>query len=174
MTREIQPLLQKLATFDSNEVSDLVGITPIHLNTFVERNTYGVRPSVRRGKGRGGRRLFSADDVFGIALVWWLFESGLRPELIRLVLNEVCKPASGVATAAGKKLVEQEIQIVRIQSEPRRMSPGLKMPRQFVHLIVEENPNMTRGISIKLDIPVGHFYSMLLDKMRNLAKRGGE
>src|SRR2546423_1231726 len=54
----------------------LVGITPIYLQNFVQRGSYGLRASVQQGKRREKRRLFSREDVFGIALVWLLFESG--------------------------------------------------------------------------------------------------
>jgi len=153
-------------TFDSNEVCELVGIGPLLLNKFVERKTYGIQPSVRRGKGRGGRRLFSPDDVFGIALVWWLFESGLRSNVIQTVLDEICRGERGVADQAAKKLIQKKIQVVRIQTHPRRERPTLKMPRQLIFLIGEEKSNVTRPVCIVLEIPVGLLYSILLDKMK--------
>src|SRR5215469_5367253 len=97
--------MPQLSTYDSSEVSKLVGIGPILLNRFVERGMYGIRPSVRSGKGRGGRRLFSPDDVFGIALVWWLFESGLRSNVIQIVLDKICDAKTGGADQAAKKLI---------------------------------------------------------------------
>ena len=64
---------------DASDICErLVGITPIHLQNFVSRGAYGLRASVQSGKVRAQRRLFSREDVFGIALVWLLFESGLR------------------------------------------------------------------------------------------------
>lgn len=155
-------------TFDSNEVCELVGIGPLLLNKFVERKTYGIQPSVRRGKGRGGRRLFSPDDVLGIALVWWLFESGLRSNVIQTVLDEICRGERGAADQAAKRLIQKKIQVVRIQTQPRRENPRLKLPRHLIFLIAEENPNIARPISMALEIPIGHLYSILLDKMKKL------
>ncbi len=155
-------------TFDSNEVCELVGIGPLLLNKFVERKTYGIQPSVRRGKGRGGRRLFSPDDVFGIALVWWLFESGLRSNVIQTALDEICRGERGVADQAAKKLIQKKIQVVRIQTHPRRENPNLKMPRQLIFLIAEEKSNVVRPVCIVQEIPVGLLYSILLDKMKKL------
>ena len=155
-------------TYDSNEVCELVGIGPLLLNKFVERRTYGIQPSVRSGKGRGGRRLFSADDVFGIALVWWLFESGLRSNVIQTVLDQICRGGRGIADQAAKKLIQKKIQVVRIQTHPRRESPNLKMPRQLIFLIAEEKSNVTRAVCIVLEIPVGLLYSILVDKMKKL------
>src|SRR5690349_11189515 len=155
-------------TYDSNEVCELVGIGPLLLNKFVERKTYGIQPSVRSGKGRGGRRLFSPDDVFGIALVWWLFESGLRSGVIQEILNQVCAPAKRIANEAAKKLIGRKTQVVRVRAQPRRMHRGLKLPRYSVQLIAEEKPNVVRSASIELEIPVGYLYSILLGKMKNL------
>jgi DNA-binding transcriptional MerR regulator len=146
----------------------LVGIGPLLLNKFVERKTYGIQPSVRSGKGRGGRRLFSPDDALGIALVWWLFESGLRSGVIQVVLDQICRPTKGVASAAAKKLVEQHIETVRVRTVPRRMHRGLKLPRYLVQLITQEKRNVVSGVSIELAIDVGHLYSILLAKMKRL------
>jgi DNA-binding transcriptional MerR regulator len=155
-------------TFDSNEVCELVGIGPLLLNKFVERKTYGIQPSVRRGKGRGGRRLFSPDDVFGIALIWWFFESGLRSNVIQVVVDEICQAKNSRADQAAKRLIEKKIQVVRVQTQPRRENPNVKMPRHMVFLTTEEKPNVLRATAIALDVPVGHLYSILLDKMKRL------
>lgn len=160
------------AIFDSNEVCDLVGIGPLLLNKFVERRTYGIQPSVRLGKGRGGRRLFSPDDVLGIALVWWLFETGLRSGVIENILDQICASANGIAGEAGKKLVGRKTQVVRVRTIPREMDRGrrrLKKPEQLVNLITVEDPRATRYVAIELEIPVGQFYSILLDKMKKFA-----
>ncbi len=155
-------------TFDSNEVCELVRIGPLLLNKFVERKTYGIQPSVRSGKGRGGRRLFSPDDVFGIALVWWLFESGLRSNVIQSVLDGICQAKSGRADQAAKRLIEKKVQIVRVQTQPRRTDRGLKLPRHLVFLIAQEKPNVVRSTAIALEVSVGYLYSILLDKMKRL------
>lgn len=155
-------------TFDSSEVCELVGIGQLLLNKFVERGTYGIRPSVRSGKGRGGRRLFSRDDVLGIALVWWLFESGLRSNVIQVVLDEICHAKNGGAIQAAKRLIEKKIQTVRIETQPRRMYPRLKLPRYMVYLVAQEKPHVVRSAAIALEVHVGHLYSMLLEKMKRL------
>jgi len=156
-------------TYDSNEVCELVGIGPLLLNKFVERKTYGIQPSVRSGKGRGGRRLFSPDDVFGITLVWWLFESGLRSNVIQSVLDGICQAKSARADQAAKRLRGRGVQTVRIQTQPRGMlRGGLKIARHLVFLITQEKPNVLRPVAIALEIPVGYLYSMLLDKMKKL------
>src|SRR5260370_5432897 len=160
-------------TFDSNEVCELVGIGPLLLNKFVERKTYGIQPSVRRGKGRGGRRLFSPDDVFGIALVWWLFESGLRSNVIQTALDEICRGERGVADQAAKKLIQKKIQVVRIQTHPRRENPNLKMPRQLIFLIAEKKSNVVKPACIVPEIPGGLLYSIVLDKMKKLTSLPG-
>lgn len=156
-------------TYDSSEVCELVGIGPLLLNKFVERKTYGIQPSVRSGKGRGGRRLFSPDDVLGIALVWWLFEAGLRSGVIQYVLDQICKPTKGAASEAAKKLVKRNIQTLVIGYRPGVNEPRLKIPpSRLVELIAEESPNVSRNVSMELRIHVGFLYSPLIDKMKRL------
>jgi len=162
------------ATFDSGEVSGLVGIGPLLLNKFVERGSYGIRPSVRSGKGRGGRRLFSIDDLYGVALVWWLFESGLRSGVIENILKQICASAKGIASEAAKRLIARKTDFLRVRTEPRRMHPGLKVPRQSVRLVPPEKPS-GKPLGIELEIPVGPFYGSLLEKMFTVSElRRGE
>jgi hypothetical protein len=76
-----------IRAFTSTDVVDLVGVTPIYLNALVTRRLYKIKPSI---SGRGQKvRVFDEDDLFGIALVWILFESGLRTQEIRGILSEL-------------------------------------------------------------------------------------
>jgi DNA-binding transcriptional MerR regulator len=159
-------------TFDSSEVCQLIGVGPILLNKFVERKTYGITPSVRAGKGRGGRRLFSAGDVLGVGLVWWLFEAGLRAGVIQETLDQICETKNTSANQAAKKLAEQKTEVLRIVRHPRGVhGPGLKLAREFVYLVARESANTTRGINIEIEIPVRHFYDDLLRKMEASSNR---
>jgi len=56
---------------------------------------------------------------------------------------------------------------VRILTRPRRMDPRFKVPRYDVQLITEEKLEKA-AMALKVQIPVGHFYSMLRDKMKKL------
>jgi hypothetical protein len=174
-------------TYDSSEVSKLVGIGPLLLNKLVERKMYGIGPSVRSGKGRGGRRLFSPDDVFGIALVWWLFESGLRSNVIQVVLDDICGTKGAAAIQAGKTLMGRRILTLRIVTKPRGMQQGglqrgvMRVAPYRVHLITEERHRYKvlerqRGAEVSfgsgpiaLEISVGILYSMLRDEMQTLS-----
>lgn len=150
--------------FETMEVSSLLGIPPILLNKFVERGTYGIVPSVRSGKGRGSRRRFSQDDLFGIALVWWLFESGLRTKAIQYVLNQICGGhLHSSASEAARILAEQKTELLIIKREPRK-KVGAKYPKQRVLLteagqITDQIKALNTGILLVL--PVGSLRSRL-------------
>src|SRR5262245_22295598 len=77
--------------FESRDVVHLVGIPAPYLNRFIERRSFGIGPSLRPGRGRGSRRLFATNDVFGIAFVWWLFRAGLRSRVIGKVLKNLSR-----------------------------------------------------------------------------------
>lgn len=113
---------------ESSEVAEMVGITPIYLNKFIERKHYGIKPSARWRKGRGGVRWFNADDVFGIALVWSLFESGLRRLVIERVLYDLAKTTE--ANAAAKVLRESRAEYLVIRREIRSAASKAKRPQQ--------------------------------------------
>jgi hypothetical protein len=118
---------------DASDVAErLVGITPIYLQNFVSRGLYGLRASVIRGKVRAQRRLFSRDDVFGIALVWLLFESGLRGEPLARVLKDITKTDKANANLAAKKLLESGSDYLLIVRQPRDTKTPQDKPEQVV------------------------------------------
>src|SRR5882757_6215089 len=86
--------------FSSSDVTKLLGITPVYLNALVHRKLYGIAASISDRHGEIKVRIFSEEDVFGIALVWTLFESGLRPQSIREILLELVETDEPDAKAA--------------------------------------------------------------------------
>lgn len=111
----------RVKTFQSADVTDLlVGITPAYLNTFLQRRLYGITASAQAGKVREQRRLFSEADVYGIALVWMLFESGLRTQPIRRILNSLAGTKKADARAAAEALRKSADEYIVIVREPRK------------------------------------------------------
>jgi hypothetical protein len=147
----------------------LVGITPVYLQNFVSRGSYGLRASVVRGKVRAQRRLFSRDDVFGITLVWLLFESGLRGDPIARVLNDVAGTKQANANLAAKKLVQAKGEYLVILRKPRAptKNPSDK-PAQETRIISPKEASEPRkrnwNPAVEILIPVGH-------KFRDIERR---
>ena len=107
--------------FETSDVTDLlVGITSAYLNTFLQRQLYGITASVREGKVRETRRLFSQADVYGIALVWMLFESGLRTQAIRRILNDLAGTKKAAARTTAELLRKAEAEYIVVVREPRK------------------------------------------------------
>jgi hypothetical protein len=91
--------------FESWHVTDvLVGIPPAYLNMFVQRGLYGIKARVSGRRGDKNSRRFDEASVFGIALAWMLFESGLRTEPIRRVLIDIAETSEADAKAAAQVL----------------------------------------------------------------------
>jgi hypothetical protein len=106
---------------ESSDITDLlVGITPLYLNTFFRRKLYGITASVQEGEVRAKRRLFSEADVYGIALVWMLFESGLRTQVIRRILNELGGTKKANARATAEVLHKSGAEYIVVLREPRK------------------------------------------------------
>ena len=155
--------------FESGELTNLVGIKPFFLNKFMERSLYGIRPSIRQGKVRERRRLFNREDVFGVALVWWLFESGLRSPAVQFVLNQIDRCRAAKANSAARKLLAQKAQFLVVRREPRSTKDqGAKHPKQGVQ--VADRSQVVRMITAEsaasmLVIPVGKLYSALTKRI---------
>ena len=118
--------------FESGKVAEIVGIRPIYLNKFVERKLYGIEPSAQRGTGKGTRRWFNLDDLFGIALVWWLFEAGLRAEVIKRVLRGLGNTSKADAYSAAKRLRESGAEYLVVRRGIRSAASKDKWPPQQV------------------------------------------
>jgi hypothetical protein len=128
----------------------LVGITPVYLQNFLQRGSYGLRSSVNPGKVRSQRRLFSPEDVYGIALVWELFESGLRGDPIARVLKDVAGSKKADANKAAAKLLEGKKDYLLIVRTSRRPSKSIsKMPEQTVQPVTEAEFNRILNSGIR-------------------------
>jgi hypothetical protein len=126
---------------------------------------------VRSGKGRGSRRRFSQDDLFGIALVWWLFEAGLRTQAIQYVLNQICGGRLGSrASDAARIVTERKAELLVIKRWPRK-KVGAEYPKQ--RILLTDTGGMseqTDGLETEalLVLPVGKLYSRLTKVMKGL------
>ncbi len=131
----------------SDVVERLVGIRPLYLNNFLQRGLYGVKASVQQGKLRVKRRIFSREDVFGIALVWMLFEAGLRTDPIRRILRTLGGTKKADANFTAQNLLESGAEYIAVIREPRRPrqegepSPEIRTAEKAdLAQIVERNP----------------------------------
>jgi hypothetical protein len=172
--------MSKLITPEINNADiceRLVGISHIYLQNFVSRGSYGLRASVVRGKVRAQRRLFSPEDVFGIALVWLLFESGMRGEPIARVLNDVAGTNKASANLAAKKLLHSKSEFLLILRKPRgpTKNPSDK-PVQETRIIGQRDASQPRqwGQSIECLIPVGPKFRDIERRMELLFPPQGE
>lgn len=161
--------------FETTEVTSLVGIPPTLLNKFVERGSYGIVPSVRTGNGRGSRRRFSPEDLFGIALVWWLFEAGLRTQAIQYVLKQICGGRRGSSASDAARIVaERSAEFLIIRREPRQ-TVGRKYPKQGVLLTdTTQMAEQTKALEteILLVLPIENLRSRLAADVNRFASSG--
>jgi|HubBroStandDraft_4_1064222.scaffolds.fasta_scaffold11348_3 hypothetical protein len=159
--------------FESSDVVEVVGIRPIYLNKFVERRLYGIEPSFRSGEGRGSRRWFSLDDVLGIALVWWLFESGLRTEVIKRVLREVSKSSKDDANLTAKSLMKSGAECLVITRDLRQAGNKQQRTPQVAQgadfLDAQEQLSEIGDESIYV-LPVRSLFADLLARLKNQVK----
>jgi hypothetical protein len=158
---------QEARAFGIMDLARLVGIQPALLNKFIQRGKYGIAASVQPGKGQGRERRFGEKDVYGIALVYWLFESGLRSESIQYVLNQICdgKLRSG-ANDAASNVLRRTNNMLAISREPRRGYE--KHPAQKTRLVdTTEASRLVRENSTAsvLIIPVGSLFASLREMM---------
>jgi DNA-binding transcriptional MerR regulator len=122
-----------MRNLESGEITQIVGIRINYLNKIVERGLYGIQPSAKSGSGRGSRRWFTEEDVYGVALVWWLFEAGLRTEVIKRVLRRLGNRRDADANAAATALRQQGAEYIVISREIRSAASKEKWPLQEVH-----------------------------------------
>ena len=124
--------MEAIETWQVTEV--LVGITSAYLNTFLQRKKYGIAASVQAGKVRSERRLFSQADVYGIALIWILFESGLRTQPINRILNQLAGTKKANAPSCAERLRKIGAEYIVMVREPRKPG-GNKEPKPKISTV---------------------------------------
>jgi hypothetical protein len=134
----------------------------MRLNKFIERKKYGI-VQAGRGRGKGKERRFGEEDVFGIALLWWLFESGLRSDTIQFVLNQICGgKLKSRASDAARILLDDGIEMLVIKREPRTAPAKHPAQKTFLYSraqavqLVEGTPTASL-----LMVPVGNLFARL-------------
>lgn len=149
------------------DLARLVGIQPTLLNKFIQRGKYGITASVQPGQGQGRERRFGEEDVFGIALVYWLFESGLRSESIQYVLNQICggklnsRAADAASVILGRPTDMLVINRTRRTGYEKRPAQKTRVvgTAEAVRLVQETTTDSV------LVLPVGHLFADLREKM---------
>lgn len=156
--------MNRRAVFGVSDLAGLVGIQPVQLNKFIERKKYGI---VQAGRGRGKDRRFSEEDVFGIALVWWLFESGLRSETIQFVLNQICGGRlNSRANNAARILLDGRVETLAVAREPRTVPAKHPAQKTFLSTAAQalQLVQETSTASV-LTVPVGKLLARLQETM---------
>ena len=163
------------------ETRDVVRLVPIPLNTLnkmLERPRFGILPSVRAGSGRGSRRLFATPDVYGIALVWWLMQSGLRSRVIGRVLGNITgdpkRPNAVIAAGLllGKQIDAKVDQLLVMRRDLQ--SRGSRPPPQTTTVCAaSEIQKSSRASEATLILPVGKMLMDLRGRIEQFKPGGG-
>ena len=104
--------------------------------------------------------------------MWWLFEAGLRSELIDDVLKQIGKVSEANANDAASNLLSADIEMIAIRREPRFFDTSRRpRPEQEVFLVdwtaathlVENNPTAS-----VLFIPIADRFKELDEKMQKI------
>jgi hypothetical protein len=158
--------------FGTAEVLKIVGIPANTLNKLVERGSFGIAPSVRIGKGRGSRRVFGTPDIFGIALVWWLTQAGLRSAVIGRVLRQISTAhrdlaanAAGMLLAKNAQAKEPQILTIMRHLEGRGRKPPQSVTTTATHH--DFGSQRKNSVSIHL-IPVGQLFAALMLRLQEI------
>jgi hypothetical protein len=158
--------------FETRDVTRLTGIPVNYLNKLIERVSFGIKPSIREGPGRGIRRLFSEEDAIGVALVWTLFQVGLRSGVISQVLLaylEGPEGPQGLATEAASKmdatcaaLNEQQVLVIR-----RSLSRSRKTGRSLQVWLDDKDYDVPSSeLSSELVIPISMVFAEVKKKIQ--------
>jgi hypothetical protein len=167
----------EIHAFSSADVSKLVGITTVYLNALVARKLYGIVPSISDRHGEMKLRIFGENDVFGIALIWMLFEGGLRTKSIREILFQLVETDEPDASAAADFIAKSEISHLVILRAPAKPKKNAKhwlrvepTSQENLNELFVESVQKYPGAFI-LVAPVGTLFSELAGKIRAMYKR---
>jgi hypothetical protein len=159
--------------FESRDVIRFTRIPATYLNKFLEHNR--IRASIRQGEGRGSRRLFTKQDVLGIALMWALFQTGLRSKVITEVLKALSPdessvgPVTAIAWILDSHPAGAAVLVIRRWLGPPRKKGGGDLRVIMAPSHVEPKPDL----SSELVVPVGRIFEEVKKEIeRFMATRG--
>jgi hypothetical protein len=167
-----KPPVRDPYVFETRDMIRFTGIPASYLNKFIEHRSCGIKPSIREGSGRGTRRLFSDDDALGIALVWSLFQAGLRSRVISQVLQaylEGPEGPQGLATEAAEKMdgecsaLNKQMVLVIRRSLGRS---GAKARKLQVWLDDKDYAEPSSELSSELVIPISMVFAEVKKKIQ--------
>jgi hypothetical protein len=75
--------------FVTAQIAKLLGVPEWRIIKFAGGKEYGIKPALSEAAGSGTRRLYDLENVCEMALAWWLFQAGLRSDVVGWVLNQV-------------------------------------------------------------------------------------
>ncbi len=75
--------------FELSEVADAVGMDTEKAKNWTVGRPLRIEPSIRAGRGKGSRNLYSIEDVYRMGLAYELSRAGVSPGTIRQVLQKL-------------------------------------------------------------------------------------
>jgi len=75
--------------FVTSQISKLLRVPEWRIIKFVGGKEYGIAPALAQAAGTGTRRLYDLENVCELALAWWLFQAGLRSDVVGWILRQV-------------------------------------------------------------------------------------
>lgn len=146
----------------------LVGIPQTYLNMFLQRRLYGITAGVVGRRGEKNSRRFDDAEVFGIALAWLLFKSGLRTRPIIQILCDITGTKDANAREAAQVLLEARLRylvVIRELMNPVNEAEGeLRVQvTDWVEDVTEILANNTTASALVL--PVGDIFDGIEHRM---------
>lgn len=75
--------------FVTAQIAKLLRVPEWRIIKFVGGKEYGITPALAQAAGTGTRRLYDLENVCELALAWWLFQSGLRSDVVGWILRQI-------------------------------------------------------------------------------------
>ena len=106
--------------------------------------------------------------MFGVALVYWLFEAGLRAgsgkartSVIQDVLDQIAQKRNATANDAAKHLTEPLTAVLVIIQQLYPDAKGKNRRKRYVRLMDEEDPYAANPYDVEIYIPIGNLFERL-------------
>jgi hypothetical protein len=118
------------ALFGRSDVARLLNIPEWTLANFADRRyPYGLAPSVRGGRGRGKKGLYSLADVYKIATAYRMFLGGLDAQTIGAATQELFPKNRDPMVIAVKERAANKSNARVVVIDLFRLSQGIWMTR---------------------------------------------
>jgi hypothetical protein len=158
--------------FVTAQIAKLLRVPEWRIIKFVGGKEYGIKPALSEAAGSGTRRMYDLENVCEMALAWWLFQAGLRSDVVGWILHQVRneRPLKAILDMDEEKARSLYLAVTRTERKGWYLVPRQEIAYLQSHDQIQNLLTASAADSGFVLLPVGIKLMNLKSRLRKLSK----